>query len=456
MTSLTYFSVVLILTVLSENAFFISRLSQKVKRKEVLANQLHKREELSRAILRSSHQKSNLSYILSDHLPQLFPNSNVSVWLFLDKPIFQFPRESKHELAVLTNWLAGRTESDHIPEGEALPWNRQERASATTLIAPITSVEKERAIGGLMIELPASDDAQFQEEIHGQLAMQLQSLEALAESLSAYFESLSRFRQNLEFQRVRQELYLASQIQTSFMPKEYPEMQGWQLAVALEPAGELSGDFFDLIPLRDNRVGILIADVAGKGLGAALYMALCRTLIRTFAMEHHEHPELVISDCNERILQDASASLFVTAFYGVLDTTKNTLIYANAGHHPPYLFSSGNSNVPQAFHLASIPIGIQADESWGREQAEIAPGETLLLYSDGVTDAQNAEEEEFGSKRLVEEVSKQIGKSSSQVQSALLAQIRDFVGETPQFDDMTMLVLRREEAEGLIQHKGIM
>jgi serine phosphatase RsbU (regulator of sigma subunit) len=447
MPSETLLSAVIVIAVLGANIFYLRRLGQRTKRKDILTSQLQKREALSRAILRSQHQNSNLSDILSDFLPQLFPNSNISIWLFLDNPILQFPRESKHELAVLTSWLAGRSESDHIPEGEALPWKSNENASTTILMAPITSAEQERAIGGLIIELPNSNDKQFQVEIHGQLAMQLQSAESLAESLSAYFEALRRYRQNLELQRVRQELSVASQIQTSFLPTEYPDMPGWQIAVSLEPAGELSGDFFDLIPLPDNRVGVLIADVAGKGLGAALYMALCRTLIRTFAMDHLDHPELVISDCNGRILQDASATLFVTAFYGVLDLKNNTLTYANAGHHPPYLFSTEDSQEAKVLHLSGIPIGIEEGESWGIEQIEIAPGETLLLYSDGVTDAQNASNEEFGSERLLDEACKQIGQAPSQMQNAVLDRIRNFVGKVPQFDDMTLLVLRREESE---------
>ena len=440
-------SAVFLIAALGANVYYLRRIGHRSKRRELLTSQLQKREALSRAILRSQHHNSNLSDILSDLLPQLFPNSNISIWLFLDKPILQFPRESTHELAVITNWLASRSESDHIPEGEALPWSSKEIADTTLLIAPISSAEQARAIGGLMIEFPNSSEAQFQEKIHGQLAMQLQSLESLADSLSAYFEALTRYRQNLELQRVRQELTVASQIQTSFLPTEYPEMPGWQLAVSLEPAGELSGDFFDLIPLPGDKVGILIADVAGKGLGAALYMALCRTLIRTFAMDHLDHPELVISDCNERILQDASATLFVTAFYGVLDLQKNTLSYANAGHHPPYLFSTDDKQEAKALHLSGIPIGIEEGESWGLEQIKIAPGETLMLYSDGVTDAQNTENEEFGNDRLLNEASKQLGQAPSKMQNAVLDKIRTFVDEAPQFDDMTLLVLRREYPE---------
>ena len=129
MAPAAYLSILLLLGLLGANYFFIRRLKQRAAQQESLSGQLQKREALSRAILRSAPQKSELSDILADHLPQLFPDSNLAVWLFLDKPIFLFLRESKYELAVLSNWLASRSESDHVPEGERLPWETEALAS---------------------------------------------------------------------------------------------------------------------------------------------------------------------------------------------------------------------------------------------------------------------------------------------------------------------------------------
>jgi serine phosphatase RsbU (regulator of sigma subunit) len=433
------------LGLLGVNIYYWLGVKRRAEERAFETKLLLRREAMSKSILKASPNKEDLAEIFLDHLPLLFPESTIAVWLFLDKALFQFPSEGQHDLAVMTNWLSGEIDSDHIPEGEPLPWNPIELAKATTLIASIRSIEEERAIGGLIIELPNAKGRGVDKTFYGRLTFHLDSVDSVVESLSAYFGSISRNQQNLELQRVKQELNLASQIQTSFMPSKYPDMPGWQLAVALQPAGELSGDFFDLIPLSKDRVGVLIADVAGKGLGAALYMALSRTLVRTFATVHPEHPERVIADCNERILQDASAALFITAFYGVLDLSKNTLTYVNAGHHPPYLFSADREKEASAFHITGIPIGIDSGESWERELVEIAAGDTLLLYSDGVTDAQNAQGKEFGSERLLAEAEKHIGQPANLVQRSIIDRIRDFSGEVAQFDDITVLVLRREE-----------
>jgi len=149
--------------------------------------------------------------------------------------------------------------------------------------------------------------------------------------------------------------------------------------------------------------------------------------------------------CNERILQDVSAALFITVFYGVLDLGKNTLTYANAGHHPPYFFSDKKDTKTKLFHITGIPIGIDSGESWEREVIEIGPGDTLMLYSDGVTDAQNVEGNEFGSERLLAEAEKQFGNPAHIVQRAIIEKVREFCEGAVQFDDITVLVLRREK-----------
>ncbi|MCK4900183.1 MAG: response regulator, partial [Anaerolineales bacterium] len=138
-------------------------------------------------------------------------------------------------------------------------------------------------------------------------------------------------------EKMEQELALAGEVQASFLPGKIPQIPGWQLSVSLIPARETSGDFFDAIPLPGGRVGLLIADVVDKGVGAALFMALSSTLLRTYATEYPTQPELVFSAVNERILQDTNAKQFVTVFYGILDPDTGMLVYGNAGHCPPYL-----------------------------------------------------------------------------------------------------------------------
>ena len=163
----------------------------------------------------------------------------------------------------------------------------------------------------------------------------------------------------------------------------------------LEPARETSGDFYDVILLPSGRLGIIIADVADKGMGAALYMALSRTLIRTYAVEYDTQPELALSAANRRILADTGAGLFVTVFYGVLDPLSGELTYSNAGHNPPYLLSARDGLAVQELDRTGVPLGILDGGTWQQGTAHINPGDVLLLYTDGITEAQNGEQSFF-------------------------------------------------------------
>ncbi len=249
--------------------------------------------------------------------------------------------------------------------------------------------------------------------------------------------------QVLAHQKVEQELALAWQIQASFLPDVLPDVPGWQLTATLEPARETSGDFYDLIPLANGRLGIVIADVAGKGMGAALYMAVSRTLIHIYAVEYDTQPELAFGAANGRILTDTHADLFVTVFYGILDPVAGTLTYCNAGHNPPYLLSARNGDAVQTLVRTGIPLGIFDDMTWEQRTVHLAPGDMLVLYTDGVTEAQNAQETFFGKERLLEVVRTNLGQPAQNVQNALLAEVHEFVGDAPQFDDITLMVIVR-------------
>jgi sigma-B regulation protein RsbU (phosphoserine phosphatase) len=244
--------------------------------------------------------------------------------------------------------------------------------------------------------------------------------------------------------RFEQELALAGEVQASFLPKEIPDMPGWQLAVALKPARETSGDFYDINPLPNGELGILIADVVGKGVGAALYMALSWTLIRTYAAEYPTQPELVCEAVNRRILGDTQADMFVTAFYGVLNPATGTLIYCNAGQNPPYLFDAKEGDDPQQLSATGRPLGMFEDDTWGKGVTLFALGDVLVLYTDGVVEAQNTGEAIFGEDRLRRCVQANLGRSAQGVRDAIIADVYEFTGDAHQYDDITLLVLARE------------
>ena len=245
-------------------------------------------------------------------------------------------------------------------------------------------------------------------------------------------------------QSIARELTMAGQIQASFLPRDVPHVPGWQLAAALEPARETGGDFYDFIRLPNGRWGLVVADVADKGLGSALYMASCCTLIRTYAVEYHTRPDHVLSATNGRLLTDTQAGVFVTAFYGILDPASGALTYCNAGHTPPYILSAQNTDQVRALPRTGMPLGIEADATWKSETVRLGPGDVLLLYTDGITEALDEQGEFFRSERLLEVVQANLGRPAREIQDALLAEVHQFMGHRPQFDYITLLIVARD------------
>ena len=249
--------------------------------------------------------------------------------------------------------------------------------------------------------------------------------------------------------RLEQELAFAGRIQASFMASELPEIPAWQCAAALVPARETSGDFFDLFPLpngdsgnghgdRSGRYGVLIADVVDKGVGAALFMALCWALLHTYARRYPDEPARVLAAVNRRILRDTHAGQFVTVFYGVLDTEVGAFRYANAGHPPPYHLRQG---VLSPLARTGMPLGILEEEQWEERTLHFDPGDLCLFYTDGVTEAQDRHGDFFDARRLARVFQLNAGGSAQEVKQAVLDEVARFTGEVPQADDMTLLAL---------------
>jgi sigma-B regulation protein RsbU (phosphoserine phosphatase) len=246
------------------------------------------------------------------------------------------------------------------------------------------------------------------------------------------------------------ELALAGEIQASFLPSSLPELPGWQLAAAFQPAGQAAGDFYDLISLPGGRLGIVMADVAGKGAGAALYMALSCTLIRTYAEDHPAKPDLVLAAANQRILKDTSAGQFVTVFYGILDPATGMLVYSNAGHCPALQFRTQDDDEVQGLIRTGMPLGLFADATWGLEAVELGPGGLLVLYTDGISEAHHELPDLFGEERLLASVRAGLDAAGArrppaeEIRDRILADVHDFVDGTPQPDDIALVLLLRE------------
>jgi sigma-B regulation protein RsbU (phosphoserine phosphatase) len=244
--------------------------------------------------------------------------------------------------------------------------------------------------------------------------------------------------------RMAQELILAGEVQASFLPRVLPTFPGWQLSVTMRPARETSGDFYDVNLLPNGRVGLLVADVVDKGVGAALLMALSWSLYRIYTAEYPAQPDLVFAAVNRYLLSDTRSDQFITAFYGMLDPVTGSLTYCNAGHNPPVLLSSRQHDTVRSLGRTGMVLGVAEDEAWQQASVNLEAGDVLVIYSDGITDAEDGQGRFFGKERLLAVIEKNLERSAVEIRDAVVAAVDDFVGEQDQFDDMILMVVVRE------------
>ena len=245
-------------------------------------------------------------------------------------------------------------------------------------------------------------------------------------------------------QKMARELALAGQVQASFLPSRLPSIPGWDLAVTLKPARETSGDFYDVHLMADGKLGLLVADVVDKGVGAALYMALSWALIRAYTAEYPAQPELVLSAVNRRILADTSGDQFLTAFYGVVDPGTGNLIYCNAGHYPPYILGRNNGRASRLLPRTGMLLGVEPEEKWSQASDQLAPGDVLVLYTDGILDAEDTAGGFFGKERLLSTLQANLDRSAQEIQKALMDAVAEFTHGAVQSDDIALVVAVRK------------
>jgi len=241
------------------------------------------------------------------------------------------------------------------------------------------------------------------------------------------------------------ELMMAGRIQEDLLPEEPPTIPGWELSVRLIPARETSGDFYDFIPLTQHKWGLTMADVTDKGMGAALFMALASTLLRTYANRFPTLPALVHNAVNARILTDSRGATFVTDFYGVLEPLTGRLIFSNAGHPPGYLISTarGRQGV-EPLRPTGMALGVSEDAQWKQKIVRFRPGDFLILYTDGITEAQNPQGD-FFEEKLLDLLLAQGGRSAQSIRDTVIDAVRSFAGLDSFQDDVAVMVIRRKE-----------
>jgi serine phosphatase RsbU (regulator of sigma subunit)/CHASE1-domain containing sensor protein/anti-sigma regulatory factor (Ser/Thr protein kinase) len=261
-----------------------------------------------------------------------------------------------------------------------------------------------------------------------------------------YSKDLEVANEELEsfYYSVEQELGTARSIQHALLPKDLPKLEGWKIAYHYQPAREVGGDFYDFLRLEDGRIGLVIGDVSGKGIAAALVMANTQSVLRAVARRGSIAPGRVLAEANEVLYAYIPSGTFVTCFYGVLDPESGRLVYANAGHDVPYLQRDGDA---QELMARGMPLGLMPGMPYEEKEAVLAAGDDLLLYSDGLVEAHDPEGGMFGFPRLRKLIVAQSAGSGEELVDFLLAELTRFTGEdSEQEDDITLVTLQRSKA----------
>lgn len=273
-------------------------------------------------------------------------------------------------------------------------------------------------------------------------------LQSLGEQAALALHNAEFLSFQLEKRQLDLDLSLASGIQQMLLPKEAPRIAGLDLDARYTPAQKVGGDLYDVFPLGDARLGVVVADVSGKGIPASLLMAICRTNLRQIA-PRHESPAAALAELNRTLGADMRG-MFITMLYAVIDTAAPTVTFARAGHELP-LFSRRNvlTGVTEESYVGSegMPLGMVPDEIFSAVIADrtepFGPGDVLVLYTDGITEAPNEEDKEFSGPRLADTVRTLHNRGARELNDGILEQVHRFAGSTAQRDDLTLVTVKR-------------
>jgi sigma-B regulation protein RsbU (phosphoserine phosphatase) len=249
----------------------------------------------------------------------------------------------------------------------------------------------------------------------------------------------------LERAAVQRDLDLARELQGGLLPKVFPtreEATGIELFARLEPAKEVSGDLYDFFTIEPGKMCFVVGDVSGKGIAAGIFMAVTRTLIRATAIPGRG-PVEIMNRVNAQLAKENQASLFVTMILGIVDTATGRMVYGQGGHNPPILVPAQGK--PTYEPAGGMPLGVFEDAKFGERELQLKPGETLLVYTDGVTEAMNQAKDLFGEDRLEKAVTGVADLSPEKIAERVIEQVEGFVLEAERSDDITLLAIQRRK-----------
>ena len=312
--------------------------------------------------------------------------------------------------------------NNHIPESR----------DAVLMLFPLYITDDD--FGFLMV-LESSEGHQLREK-------KVEIIKGVAQQLSIAIQNEHLKKEMVKQERVRREIQLAQEIQKTFLPEKLPQIQGWEIAVRWRPALQVGGDFYDAIPIDRMHLGLVIADVSDKGLPAALTMTVARTLIHA-AAQSARSPAETLEQVNRMLLESSSQGLFVTVFYAILDLVTGQLEYTNAGHNLPLLLRKNDSQVVW-LEKGAMPLGVDAGLVLENKVLQIRPGDHLVMYTDGVTEARSPVDAIFGEGRLYGLLKTYSWQTDLPLIEMLDSKLIEFQASALPSDDVTIYVIRRE------------
>jgi len=347
-----------------------------------------------------------------------------------DFPLLEFAREQGTTImqalqpgAEPITWLSLQPET----AGEA------DVASADRLLMAVPISIKQDMFGVMLIE-EAENGRRFR-------ARRIEIINGIAQQAALAIQNDLLQQEMVVRERLETEVQLARQIQQTFIPQFLPTRESWQFAARWRTARQVGGDFYDVIELPNDKLGIFIADVADKGMPAALFMALTRTLVRAAVIEQ-DSPLDVLRRVNDQLLPDTRQGMFVTAVYGVLDTGSGEFTFVNAGHNPPFWVKAGGQ--VEKLTRTAIALGVIEQPKMQQRTISLASGDTLLLYTDGLTEAFSPSGELFGDVRLMDALAAIQDHTADEVLVLVEHRLNEFIETVPLGDDLTMLSVKHD------------
>jgi phosphoserine phosphatase RsbU/P len=263
----------------------------------------------------------------------------------------------------------------------------------------------------------------------------------IAAQSAQIIENSRLYREEQALIHLQEEMRLAYEIQVDLLPKTQPVVVNYQIAGKSIPAKDVGGDYFDFITIDEDRLAFCIADISGKGIPAAILMANLQASLRGQTKLDRPCSECV-SFANDILFHNTSSSKFATLFYGILNNKIHVITYCNAGHNDPFLFSKEGKLTKLS--VGGLVAGIVLSYPFEETTIQILPGELLVLFSDGITEAMNSEEEEFNEKRLEEIILKNKNETPEKLIEIIFNEVQKYSGNVPQMDDMTIVIIKRE------------